>query len=80
MAPAKPAQTLSPFEELDRWFEGFYPRGWMRPLQMDWPSWGEGGYASRSGPGGHSTAREAALRRCRRLKSEAPGTSMIPGA
>ena len=41
MTPAKPAQTLSPFEELDRWFEGFYPRGWMRPLQMDWPSWGE---------------------------------------
>ena len=39
--PAKPAQALSPFEEMDRWFESFYPRRWMRPLQMDWPSWGE---------------------------------------
>ena len=39
--PAKPAQTLSPFEEMDRWFESFYPRRWMRPLHMDWPSWGE---------------------------------------
>jgi len=37
---AHPARILSPFEEMDRLFEGFFPRGW---LQSRWPqpSWGE---------------------------------------
>ena len=38
---ATPSRALSPFEEMDRFFEGFFPRGWMRPLRWEWPSWGE---------------------------------------
>ena len=37
---AKPAQALNPFEEMERFFDAFYPRGWMRPFQRDWPAWG----------------------------------------
>lgn len=37
----RPKRVLSPFEEMDRWAEGFFPRGWMRPFHMAWPSWGE---------------------------------------
>ena len=25
-----PARVLSPFDEMDRWFEQSFPRGWMR--------------------------------------------------
>lgn len=39
------ARALNPYEEMDRifdrMFEGFFPRGWMRPFQREWPSWGE---------------------------------------
>lgn len=38
---AQPARALSPFEEMDRWFENFFPQGWRRPARMEWPSWGE---------------------------------------
>lgn len=38
---AEPVRTLTPFEEMDRWFGSFFPRGWMRPFRTDWPSWGE---------------------------------------
>lgn len=38
---SQPANVLSPYEEMDRWFEGFLPRGWMRPFRMGWPSWDE---------------------------------------
>jgi HSP20 family protein len=38
-----PARALSPFDEMDRlmerMFEGFMPRGWMRPWQREWPLW-----------------------------------------
>jgi len=37
----RPSHVLSPFDDMDRWFEGFFPRGWMRPFHMAWPSWGE---------------------------------------
>jgi len=37
----RPTRALSPFGEMDRWFENFFPRGWMRPSRMEWPSWGE---------------------------------------
>jgi HSP20 family protein len=33
------ARMLSPFEEMDRWFESAFPRGWMRPFQR--PMWDE---------------------------------------
>lgn len=29
---------LSPFWDDERWFENFFPRGWMRPFHVDWPS------------------------------------------
>jgi HSP20 family protein len=38
---AEPSRALSPFEEMDRWFETSFPRGWMRPFRMEWPGWGE---------------------------------------
>ena len=38
------AHALIPFEEIDRvverMFEGFFPRAWMRPMmRWDWPAW-----------------------------------------
>jgi HSP20 family protein len=38
--PVKPARALSPFEEMERMFDAF-SRGWMRPLQREWPAWGD---------------------------------------
>ena len=38
---ARPAHALSPIQEMDRLFEGFFPRGWMRPFRGEWPSWSE---------------------------------------
>jgi len=34
-------QWLSPFEEMDRLFERFFPRGWLRPWRAEMPGWGE---------------------------------------
>ncbi|MBI2752118.1 MAG: Hsp20/alpha crystallin family protein [Betaproteobacteria bacterium] len=34
---AEPIHALSPFEEMDRMFDAFLRRGWMRPWRMDWP-------------------------------------------
>jgi HSP20 family protein len=31
------ARPLSPFDEMDRMFESFFPRGWLRPFRKDWP-------------------------------------------
>lgn len=41
MRKAAPARALSPFDEMDRMFEGFFPRGWMRPARWEWPVWSE---------------------------------------
>jgi HSP20 family protein len=38
-ATATPARALTPFEEMERLFESFFPRGWLRPWRFDWPSW-----------------------------------------
>jgi HSP20 family protein len=38
---AEPRRALSPFEEMDRMFEDFLSRGWMRPLRWELPSWGD---------------------------------------
>ncbi len=35
------AQPMAPWDEMDRLFEGFMPRGWMRPFRWEWPSMGE---------------------------------------
>ena len=38
---AEPRRALSPFEEMDRLFEDYFSRGWMRPFRWEWPSLGE---------------------------------------
>ena len=40
---SRPARVLSPMEEMEHWFENFFPRGggWMRQFRGGWPSWGE---------------------------------------
>jgi len=37
----RPTRALGPIDEMDRWFENVFPRGWMRPFRNEWPSWGE---------------------------------------
>lgn len=37
----EPARWPSPFEDMDRFFENYFPRNWMRPFHWEWPSWGE---------------------------------------
>lgn len=33
---------LSPFEEMDRWFDEAFPRGWLSPMfRRHWPAWPE---------------------------------------
>jgi HSP20 family protein len=34
-------QWLSPFEEMDRLFERFFPHSWLRPWRAELPGWGE---------------------------------------
>ena len=34
-----PTRALSPWEEMERSFEEFFPRGWIH--RRGWPSWGE---------------------------------------
>ncbi len=41
MQKVQPARTLSPFEEMERLFEGYFPRGWLRPFHWERPSWAE---------------------------------------
>jgi HSP20 family protein len=36
-----PTRALSPFEEMERFFEGAFPRGWLRPFRREWPAWAE---------------------------------------
>jgi HSP20 family protein len=33
----QPATTLSPFDEMEKLFEGHFPRGWFSPFHMKWP-------------------------------------------
>jgi HSP20 family protein len=37
----KAVHALSPFDAMDRLFEGFFPHGWLQPWRRSWPSWGE---------------------------------------
>jgi HSP20 family protein len=34
----QPARALSPFDEMDRLFDEYFRRGWMRPWRFEWPS------------------------------------------
>jgi HSP20 family protein len=38
---AAPTRALSPFEEMDRMFDGFFRRGVMRPWRFEWPTFPE---------------------------------------
>ena len=38
---AAPARALSPVEDIERMFDNFFRRGFMRPFHWDWPSWSE---------------------------------------
>lgn len=33
----QPATAMSPFEEMEKLFEGRFPRGWFSPFHMKWP-------------------------------------------
>ncbi len=38
--PAPTSQLLGPLDEIDQWFDEFFPRGWMRPIfrrGLPWP-------------------------------------------
>ncbi|WP_126455272.1 Hsp20/alpha crystallin family protein [Sulfuriflexus mobilis] len=34
----EPARGVSPFEEMERMFDNYFSRGWLRPFHMEWPS------------------------------------------
>lgn len=38
---AEPAQALSSFEEMERFFDDYFSRGWLRPLRWARPSWAD---------------------------------------
>lgn len=40
------APAVSPWDEMDRFFEGLMPRGWMRPFRWEWPALGGMNYPS----------------------------------
>jgi len=41
LAEAKPARAMNPFEEMERLFEQFMGRSWMRPFNWENPLWSE---------------------------------------
>jgi len=38
---AEPEQALSPFEEMDRWFDNYFSRRWLHPFRLARPDWGD---------------------------------------
>lgn len=32
------SRALGPFDEMERFFDNFFPRGWMSPFRRDWPA------------------------------------------
>jgi len=38
---AAPTRAMSPFEEMDRMFDQFFRRGWLRPWRSEWPAFPE---------------------------------------
>lgn len=39
--PVTPMRAISPFEEMDRLMESFFPRQWLRPFRWEMPTWSE---------------------------------------
>ena len=38
---AEPGEALSPFEEMDRWFDNYFSRRWLHPFRPARPEWGD---------------------------------------
>lgn len=38
----QPARAISPFDDMEQFFENFFSRGWMQPFHYDWPTFGKG--------------------------------------
>ncbi|MDA8095312.1 MAG: Hsp20/alpha crystallin family protein [Betaproteobacteria bacterium] len=38
---ASPARALTPFADMERLMEGFFPGGWLQPFRWEWPAWAE---------------------------------------
>jgi HSP20 family protein len=36
-----PTRMLSPFDEMERFFDDFWGRGWLRPFRREWPALAE---------------------------------------
>jgi len=45
---AAPSAETTPYEEMDRLFDNFFRRGWMRPWRWEWPAFREAGRALES--------------------------------
>jgi HSP20 family protein len=37
----EPAPSLSPFEDMERFFDDYFSRGWLQPFRWARPSWGD---------------------------------------
>jgi HSP20 family protein len=37
----EPAHALSPFEDMERFFDDYFSRGWLQPFRWARPSWGD---------------------------------------
>ena len=35
----KQSTPLSPFEDMEHWFDQISPNRWMQPFRMEWPAW-----------------------------------------
>jgi HSP20 family protein len=66
---AQPTRPLPPFEEMDRMFDEFRRRGWMRPWRLEWPSFGESGIPEMKLPKIDVIDRESEVL----VKAEVPG-------
>ncbi|OGI37022.1 MAG: heat-shock protein Hsp20 [Candidatus Muproteobacteria bacterium RBG_16_64_10] len=64
-----PARALSPFEEMDRMFDQYFRRGWMRPWRFEWPSFPEASLPEMKLPKVDVVDRESELV----VKAEMPG-------
>ena len=41
LSHAEKPRGMMPFEEMERFFEGFFPPGWVRGWHGGWPSWSD---------------------------------------
>ena len=60
---------LSPFEEMDRFFEGVFPSRWLRPARFEWPAWDESALSLGHAPSVDVIDRDAELV----VRAELPG-------